>query len=181
MASYHSQRNEWWSGAVREDEATGRRQKTEKGHGGRGGIWGTASGEVPGNSHHSGSVWHRVVANVPSNTFFVKGEAGKSLPPGPSEAQPSGGMLSAMWALPTASHVFIFPSTHPLLLLAICWCPREDGTHKENHQDALSTTDAVEGLSNLKAASGLRQKGEVSVMLIELRWDHTQIAKIFWI
>jgi len=110
----------------------------------------------------------------PKEYFFVDGEAGKYLLRGPSQAQPSGWTLSAVWALPTTSYVFIFPSAHPQLLLAICWCPREDGTYQENHQDTLITTHVVEWLNNLKEASGLRQKGGVSVMLIQLRWDYTQ-------
>lgn len=68
----------------------------------------------------------------------------------------------------TTSHIFIFLSAHPLMLLAICQCPREDGTLQENHQDTLIKTDAVEGLSSLKEASGLRQKGEVSADIAEM-------------
>lgn len=64
-------------------------------------------------------------------------------------------MLSATWALPTTLHIFVFPSAHHLLLLAMYACLREDGTHQENHQDILIITDAVKGLSSLKEISGL--------------------------
>lgn len=65
-----------------------------------------ASGEVPGKSHHFGITWFEVVANVPSNIFFVKGGARKSLCPGPSQALTGGWTLSVMRALPSSLHIF---------------------------------------------------------------------------
>lgn len=66
-----------------------------------------ASGEVPGNSHH---FWCHVTqgnGKCPKEYFFVSREAGKSLPPGPSQAQPSGWTLSAMWLLYHLTHLYL--------------------------------------------------------------------------
>lgn len=145
--NYHSQHNKWWLGADREAEATSRRQKAEKGPGGKRGIWGMASEEVPGNNHNFGSMWLWVVANVPINTFFANRKAGKSLPPGPSQALPSGWILSAMWVFPTASHVFACSVAHPLLILGNCQCPRGDDTF---YHGTFIMADAVETFSNSK-------------------------------
>lgn len=109
--SYRSQRSEWWSGAVREDEAIRRRQKAEKGRGGRGGIWGMASGEVPGNSHHFGIMWHRVVANVPSNTFLLTERQGNPSGLVPAKPSPLDGhcLPCGLFPLPRTSLSFFPP------------------------------------------------------------------------
>lgn len=108
--------------------------------------------------------------------FFVKGEARKSLSPGPSQALTCGWTLSVMRALPTSLHVFTFPAA------SVCMPIFQRGWHSPGKTpEHLNYSRYYEGnnFSNLKEPSGLRQKGEVSVMLIQLRWDHTQIMKIF--
>lgn len=146
---------------------------TEKGHGGRGGIWGMVSGGVPGNSHHFGISWFKVVANVPSNIFLSKERPGIPSVLVPAKPWPVDGHCLS-WGLFSPPYTFLaFPVTF------VCMPVFQRGWHQEKQQNTLVPTGTIEGLSNLKQPSGLRQKGEISVMLIQLRWGHTQIMRFF--
>lgn len=81
-----------------------------------------------------------------------------------------------MRALPTSLHIFTFPAAF------VCMPIFQRGWHSPGKApEHLNYNRYYEGnnFSNLKGPGGLRQKGEVAVVLIQLRWDHTQIMKIF--
>lgn len=112
--------------------------KRQKGHGGRGGIWAMASGEVPGNSHHFGITWFKVVANVPSSIFLLKERPGNPSFLVPAKPWPVDGHCLS-WGLFPPPYTFL-PF---LLLLFACQYFREDGTHQEKHENTLITRDIM--------------------------------------